>query len=100
MSLTMVNSKTARFEDLIPRKKVKFKKMGKESHMAKITEPTNCLNSMVVIVKVDKICICIDLKDLNKAIGHEHHPTPMVEEVIASMPKAKVFSMPNQVFYK
>ena len=37
--------------------------------------------------------ICIDPKDLNRALGREHYPIPTVEEVVALFPKAKVFSV-------
>ena len=41
----------------------------------------------------DKIRICIDLSDLNKAIKREHYPMHTTEEVISTMPGAKVFSV-------
>ena len=36
------------------------------------TEPTDWVNSIVAVVKPNKIHICIDPKDLNKAIQEEH----------------------------
>lgn len=56
-------------------------------------EPNDWVSSMVVVLKGGKICICIDSKDLNKAIRREHYPIPMVEEVLAGMPNAKDFSV-------
>jgi len=41
----------------------------------------------------DKIRICIDPSDLNKAIKREHYPMRSIEEVISTMPGAKVFSI-------
>lgn len=65
-------------------------------------DPTDWVNSMVTIVKPNKIRICIDPQDLNRAIKREHYPLRTVEEVVASMPKAKVFSVldANHGFWK
>lgn len=56
-------------------------------------EPTQWVNSMVTVVKSNgDVRICIDPKDLNKAISREHYPMKTVEEVVANIPNAKVFS--------
>ena len=47
---------------------------------------------MVRIVKPSKIRICIDPRDLNEAIKREHYPMKTIEEVVAEIPGAKVFS--------
>ena len=57
------------------------------------TEPTDWVNSMVAVVKPNKIRICIDPRDLNRAIQREHFPIMTIEEVVAGMPQAKVFSV-------
>ena len=51
------------------------------------------VNSMVAVVKPNKLRICIDLRDLNEAIRREHFPMTTIEEVVADMPQAKVFSV-------
>ena len=49
---------------------------------------------MVAMVKPNKIRICIYPRDLNKAIQREHFPMmTTIEEVVASTPQAKVFSV-------
>lgn len=48
---------------------------------------------MVTVVKPNKIRICLDPQNLNKAILREHYPLKTVEEVVAEMPSAKVFSV-------
>ncbi|KAK0154442.1 Retrovirus-related Pol polyprotein from transposon 412 [Merluccius polli] len=48
---------------------------------------------MVTVVKPNKLRICIDPQDLNKAIRREHYPLRTVEEIVAEMPNAKVFSV-------
>lgn len=66
------------------------------------TEPTDWVSSMVTVVKTDKIRICIDPQDLNKAIKREHYPLLTVEEVMSNMPNAKVFFVldANQGFWQ
>lgn len=72
----------------------KLKEMERDGHITRVTEPTDWVSSMVTVLKKDKVRICIDPKDLNRAIRREHYPIPTVEEVVASMPpKAKVFSV-------
>lgn len=61
--------------------------------IVKQTEPTDWVNSMVTVVKPNKLRICIDPQHLNKAIKREHYPLRTVEEIIAEMPNARVFSV-------
>ena len=56
------------------------------------TEPTEWVSSMVTVIKPSKIRICIDPRDLNQAIKREHYPMKTIEEVVAEIPGAKVFS--------
>ena len=75
--------------------KIRSKLGDKEQagHIVKVTEATDCLNSLVVVVKGEKIRLCISPKDLNRDIRWEHYPIAIVEEVVASIPRAKVFSV-------
>ena len=74
---------------LLPKIASKLKEMEKEGHLAKVTQPTDWVNSMVVSSRGDKIRICLDPGDLNKAVKREHYPIPTVEEI----PDAKVFTV-------
>jgi len=58
-----------------------------------VSTPTDWVSS-IVIVKKNKsdIRICLDPTDLNKAIKRPHFPLPTIEEVIADLNSAKVFS--------
>ena len=56
-------------------------------------EPTEWVSSMVVVVKPNKIRICIDPEDLNRAINREHYPMQTVDDIVTRMPNAKVFSI-------
>ena len=71
----------------------KLKEMESQGHIAKVTGPTDWVSSMVTVVKNGKVRICIDPKDLNKAVRRENYPIPTVAEVVPSMPDAKVFSL-------
>ncbi len=68
--------------------KAELDRMEKLGVIVKQTEPTEWVNSMVVVQKGEKLRICIDPSDLNKAIMREHHPTVTVEEVAADIQKA------------
>ena len=41
----------------------------------------------------DKIRICLDPADLNKAVRREHYPIPIVEEIAAKIPDAKYITV-------
>ena len=47
---------------------------------------------MVTITKPNKTRICLDPKDLNNSIKREHYPMPTIEEVVAKLPQATIFS--------
>ena len=49
---------------------------------------------MVVVQKKNKkIRICLDPRDLNKAILRSHYPLPTIEQVASRLSKAKIFSV-------
>ncbi len=79
------------------RSKVKeeLERMERLEVIERIQEPmaTDWVNSMVNVYKPNgKLCICIDPRDLNKAIQREYYPMKTVEEIAARMPNAKRFS--------
>ena len=65
--------------------------MEENGHITRVSEPTDWVSSIVTVYKNGKVRICIDPKDLNRALCREHYPIPTVEEVVALFPKAKVF---------
>lgn len=89
----MVHAPSRQPHALMDRIKKKLSEMEKEGHIAKVTEPTDWVNSMVTVVKQDKVRICLDPKDLNRVIRREHYKIPTVEEVVASISDATVFSV-------
>ena len=73
--------------------KEELERMENAGVVVKQTEPTNWVNSMVTVIKPEKIRVCIDPRDLNQAIKREHYPMKTMEEVVAEMPEAKLFSV-------
>ena len=63
--------------------------------IAPVTCPTEWISSLVVVSKRDstKLRICLDAKDLNRAIRREHYPLPTTEDVATRRHEAKVFSL-------
>ena len=60
----------------------------------KVAEPTDWVNSMVTIIKPNgKVRMCIDPRDLNKAVKREYYPMRTIDEIITRMPNASVFSV-------
>ena len=51
------------------------------------------VNSMVVSSRGENIRICLDPADLNKVVKCEHYPIPTVEEIVAKIPDATVFTV-------
>ena len=77
----------------LPKIMAKIEEMEKEGRLAKVTEPTDWVNSMVVSGQGEKIQMCSDPGDLNKAVKREHYPIPTVKEIAAKRPDAKVFTV-------
>ena len=68
--------------------------MEKLGVIKKCTEPTAWVHSLVVAKKKNnKLRVCLDPSDLNRAVMREHFPMQTVEDVISRMPNAKVFSV-------
>ena len=54
--------------------------------------PTEWVSLLVTVVKLDKIRLCIDPKDLNEAVKREYSPMKTVDDVLTRLPDAKIFS--------
>ncbi|XP_061193379.1 uncharacterized protein K02A2.6-like [Saccostrea echinata] len=72
--------------------KTELDRMEKQKIIEKIQQPTEWVNSMVVVEKPYKVRICLDPRDLNKAVRREHFPMKTVEEVASKVAGASVFS--------
>ena len=80
-------------ESLKEQIKEELQRMEDAGVIVKQTEPTDWVNSMVTVIKPEKIRVCIDPRDLNRAIKREYYPMKTIEDVVAGMPEAKVFSV-------
>ena len=86
---------TPRHVPLPLRDKVKqeLDRMESTGVITKIDDPTPWCAGMVVVPKKDgKIRICVDLKPLNECVLREIHPLPKVDETLAQLSGAKLFS--------
>lgn len=72
---------------------VALKKRLREKLEALIEEPTEWVNSLVILEKSDKdLRLCIDPKDLNKGIQREHYRLPTKSDITSAMNGARYFS--------
>jgi len=58
----------------------------------KVTTPTDWISNIVVVTTPNKIQICFDPKDLNKAVICPKYQMPTLDELLSKLSKAKVFS--------
>ena len=73
--------------------KEELDKMVSQGVIHKIKEPTDWCAGMVVAPKSNgKVRICVDLTRLNNSVRRERHPLPSVDQVLAQLAGAKVFS--------
>ena len=74
--------------------KVTLEDLVKQDIIAPVTEPTPRISSIVVVPKKNgALRICLDPKDLNKAILREHYPLPTIEDIATRLHGAKVFTL-------
>ncbi|XP_029656885.1 uncharacterized protein K02A2.6-like [Octopus sinensis] len=67
--------------------------MEKKEIITKVTRPTDWVNSIVIKEKPNgTLRICLDPRDLNKALKRKYHPIPTLEEITPSLAGSKIFS--------
>ena len=70
--------------------KARIDQLEQQEVLAKVTEPTPWMSSMVVVRNAtNKIRICLDPLDLNKGIKHNHYLMPTIEEVAPHLIKPR-----------
>ena len=73
--------------------KEELNRMEREQIIVRETEPTDWVSSLVTVLKPGgAVRVCLDPRDLNRAIKRQHYPLKTVEEVMANMPGVKYFS--------
>ena len=61
--------------------------------IARVNQPTEWCAGMVVVPKANsKVRICVDLTRLNQSVKRERHPLPAVDQTLAQLAGAKVFT--------
>ena len=59
----------------------------------KVTRSTDWVSNIAVVEKSNgKLRLCLDPRKLNKAIKREHFQLPTVDDIMAKVPGAKIFS--------
>lgn len=78
---------------LHPQVREELKRMENAGVISKVKEPTPwCAGMVVVPKKSGTVRICVDLKPLNQNVLREVHPLPKVDETLAQLPGARIFS--------
>ena len=70
--------------------------MGNLGVIAKVEQPTEWCAGMVVVPKLNgKVRFCVDLTRLNASVKREQHPLPAVDQTLAQLAGANVFTKLN-----
>ena len=78
---------------LLPKLKQELERMEQLGAIEKVDQPTEWVNSIVIVEKPDgNLRICLDPKDLNRAVKREHFQLPTSTEITSKLTGAKVFS--------
>ena len=75
------------------RLKSKLEGLTKQGIVTKVQEPTAWISNIVTIMKPGKLRLCIDPRDLNKAIKRPKYPMPTLDEILPTLARAKVFTV-------
>ena len=74
--------------------KAELDRMEKLNVISKVDEPTKWVNSMVVVPKPNgAVRICLNPRDLNKAISREHYKMITLEEVTSQLSGGQYFTV-------
>ena len=73
--------------------KAELERMEKLGVISRVSEPTDWCAGMVVVPKPNgQVRICVDLTHLNDSVCRERHPLPAVDNTLAQLAGAKLFS--------
>ncbi|CAC5388235.1 unnamed protein product [Mytilus coruscus] len=73
--------------------KTELERLTDKGMIAPVTEPTPWLNNPMIVDKPNELRICLDPRDLNKAIKSSHYPMPTIVELLPDLNKARIFSV-------
>ena len=78
---------------LMNRVRYELNRMETLGVISRVDDPTDWCAGMVVVVKPNnRVRICVDLTKLNENVKRERHPLPAVEQTLAQVAEAQVFS--------
>ena len=79
---------------LLPKVKAELERMEEMGVVRRVSEPTNywCVGMVVVPKPGGRVRICVDLSRLNESVCRERHPLPAVEQTLAQLAGARVFT--------
>lgn len=77
------------------RKKVedKLKELEELDIIETVDGPTPWVSPVVIVPKAnEEIRLCVDMREVNKAILRERHLSPTIDDIIVDLNKATIFS--------
>ena len=79
------------------RLKQKLEEMESRGVITQVNGPTDWVHNLVIVEKKDNsLRLCLDPRNLNKALKREHHQIPTTEDVISRLGGKRVFSIFDQ----
>lgn len=79
---------------MMDRVKNELDTMAASGIITKVDKPTDWVSSMVCVEKKDgSVRICLDPKDLNRAVRREHHHIPTMEDIAFKFTDMKFFTI-------
>lgn len=67
--------------------------MTNQGIISPVKEATDWVSSIVIVDKPNKLRICLDARDLNTAIKRPHYPLPIIEDIMADLSGARIFTV-------
>ncbi|KAK3736764.1 hypothetical protein QZH41_008004 [Actinostola sp. cb2023] len=78
----------------IPKLKETLDNLESSGIVSKVDRPTDWVNSLIIIEKKDgSLRLCLDPKDLNKAVKREYYNPPTIEAISSNLNGLKVFTV-------
>ena len=82
---------------LLEKLKAKLQELEEKDVVQKVDRPTPWVNSLVIVEKRGgSLRLCLDPRDLNKAIRREHHRITTAEDIASHLSGKKVFSIVDE----
>ena len=79
---------------LLEKLKLKLQELEEKDVIQKVEIPTPWVNSLVIEEKRDgSLRLCLDPRDLNKAIRREHHRIPTAEDIASRLSGYKFYPL-------